>query len=259
MRYGGHEGEYGGYGKLIANPTFTGTGRGVPMNLVECGIPFVVASSGSMADNGAISGLTALPETYSGGCYLYLPANAISAGSAAGWYWAVMSSTTAGTVYNSTYTTGIPAAGTATAFATTGPGAFTGHTGAVAVTIPIPILLANSTIRFRVLFLHTNSVGTKTHDIKFSGSGGTQIFANNYTTTAYVTVDGVLTNSNTTAKQIGLNTASNAAYAAPAGPSFHSADTSGATSLYINTLHGTATDNSIIRSISVEILYGPAT
>lgn len=24
MRYGGHEGEYGGYGKLIANPTFTG-------------------------------------------------------------------------------------------------------------------------------------------------------------------------------------------------------------------------------------------
>jgi hypothetical protein len=239
----------------FANPTFTGTGRGVPMNLVECGIPFIVASSGSMADNGALTALTALPETYSGGCYLYLPANAISAGSAAGWYWAVMSSTTAGTVYNSTYTTGIPAAGTATAFVTTGPGAFTGHTGVVAVTIPIPILLANSTIRYRVQFQNTNSGNNKTHDIKFSGSGGTQVYANILTTTTFAYVRGEITNSNNTGKQISIASVAGSVdiQALPA------ADTSAATSLYINTVHAVATDNAVIRRIGVEILYGPAT
>lgn len=121
--------------------------------LLSSGIPFIKASSGSMGNNGAVSGLATLPKTYSSGAYLYLPASAISAGSAAGWYWFVASSATAGTVYNSTYTSGIPRPGTATAFATTGPGAFTGTTSAVtawSVTLPANLMGINGTVDVQV-------------------------------------------------------------------------------------------------------------
>lgn len=93
-------------------------------------VPVGIAPSGTMGNNGALTLGTALHATYSGGIYLYFPANAISSGSAAGFYWVVMSSTTAGMVYNNTYTPGSPPARPAsnTAFSTTGPGAYTGVT-----------------------------------------------------------------------------------------------------------------------------------
>jgi hypothetical protein len=101
-----------------------------PYSPFQNGIPMILPSSGSMADNGAVTLTTALPATYSS-CYVYLPANAISAGSAAGLYYAVMSSTTVGTVYNNTYTGGEATIPTSpTAFATTGPGAFAQTTAA---------------------------------------------------------------------------------------------------------------------------------
>lgn len=137
------------------------------------GIPFIKASSGTMGNNGAVSGMTALPQTYSGGAYLYLPSSAISAGSAAGWYWFVGSSTTAGTVYNSTYTSGIPVAGTATAFSTTGPGAFTGATGAitaVSVTIPATLIGANGTVELDYAYVFNNTVGNKVNAVSFGGT-----------------------------------------------------------------------------------------
>ncbi len=105
--------------------------------LFRCVTPFIIVSSGSMGNNGALTVTTALPWTPIRS-YVYLPANAISAGSAAGWYYAVFSSTTAATVYNNVYD---PASGiepvvptSPTAFATTGPGAYTqdvaaGHQG----------------------------------------------------------------------------------------------------------------------------------
>src|ERR1043165_8686523 len=104
-----------------------------PVGLSTSGIPFIKASSGTMGNNCAISAMTALPRTFSGGAYLWLPAGAIAAGvpAAASWYWFVASSTTAGTCYNSTYTSGTPTAGTLTAFSTTGPGAFTGSASAM--------------------------------------------------------------------------------------------------------------------------------
>jgi len=109
-----------------------------PYTALSTGIPFVMASSGTMGNNGALSGLTAVAATYPA-AYVYLPANAISAGSAAGWYYAVFSSTTAATVYNNTYTSGVPTVpGSPTAFATTGPGAYTQTTG---VYIPGPQML----------------------------------------------------------------------------------------------------------------------
>jgi hypothetical protein len=148
---------------------FTG-GTGVPIAYCLGGIPFIKAPSGSMANNGAVSGMTALPDTYVGGAYLWLPASAISAGSGAGWYWFVGSSTTAGTVYNSTYTSGIPVAGVTTAFATTGPGAFTGDTGvvtAVSVTLPANVLKLSGRAWFDGSMQVNGTAGAKVITINF--------------------------------------------------------------------------------------------
>lgn len=146
-----------------------------PFTLISSsGIPFIKASSGIMGNNGAVSAMTALPRTYSGGAYLYLPANAISAGSAAGWYWFVASSTTAGTVYNSTYTSGHPSVGVTTAFSTTGPGAFTGATGSnlagPSLTIPGGLMGRNGRFMVDMGVSNNNSVNTKTTAVTFGGT-----------------------------------------------------------------------------------------
>lgn len=157
--------------------------------LSASGIPFIKASSGTMGNNGAISAMTALPRTYSNGAYLYLPANAISAGSSAGWYWFVGSSTTAGTVYNSTYTSGPPAIGTATAFSTTGPGAYTGVTTAVvgpSITLPANAMGANGQVEITSGYGFNNSAGTKTMEVLFGGSAIVSA------TTATTTTSGIM-------------------------------------------------------------------
>lgn len=136
-----------------------------PYTLLSNGIPFVIPSSGTMGNNGALSGITAVPVAYPS-AYVYLPANAIQAGSAAGWYYAVFSSTTAATIYNNPYTSGVPTIpGSPTAFASTGPGAYTQTTGAY---IPGPqarlgpsSLGVNGIVRWDVHVTNNNSGGNK--------------------------------------------------------------------------------------------------
>lgn len=135
--------------------------------LSQSGIPFIKASSGTMGNNGAISAMTALPRTFSNGAYIYLPAGAVAAGvpAAATWYWFVASSTTAGTVYNSTYTSGTPRVGTLTAFATTGPGAYTGSIAtitAVSIVVPANSMGLNGRVDVRFGFSQNSTAGNKT-------------------------------------------------------------------------------------------------
>lgn len=98
-------------------------------DLIQSGVPMVLPSSGSIGNNGALTLTTALPYAYPA-AYMYFPAGSIAAGSAAGWYFVAMTTTTAGTIYNNTYTTGKPVVPSSpTAFVTTGPGAYTQTTG----------------------------------------------------------------------------------------------------------------------------------
>lgn len=92
-------------------------------------IPVGIAPPGTMGNNGAVTFSTALPFQFSG-AYLYYVANAISSGSAAGFYWTVPSSTTVAVVYNNTYTPGgaLTRPASPTAFVTTGPGAYVAPT-----------------------------------------------------------------------------------------------------------------------------------
>ena len=90
---------------------YTGS-RWVPINgqcvLAQLALPVVKAPTFTGTTNGAITLGTATPQIYSK-CYMYFPANSLLAAQAAGFYYVEMSSTTAGVVYNNTYT---PAGGT---------------------------------------------------------------------------------------------------------------------------------------------------
>lgn len=181
----------------------------VPYVLAQWCVPVMAASSGSMGNNGAVTAMTALDRTISG-AWVFFPASAISAGSAAGFYWFVGSSTTAGTVFNSTWDgLSVPTAGTATAFSTTGPGAFTGvTTEQVAVTITIPALAANSSLEIDSLWNVTNNANAKTPRIRIgaagAGTGGTAMFGPSPASIQAFAAKSVIRNNNSTSAQIGL-------------------------------------------------------
>lgn len=95
------------------------------------GVPMVRPPSGSFDDNGAITLVTALPTTYSTGCYLLCQADAIAVGVPDGMYFAIMSSPTQGIVYNNTWTesVGMPSIiANPTPFVCTGAGAYVADT-----------------------------------------------------------------------------------------------------------------------------------
>lgn len=152
---------------------------------IGSGIPFIVANTGSFGNNGALTLGTALAATYSGGAYMYFPANAIVAGSLAGWYWTVMSSSTLGVAYFNTYVGGPVAAPLLLVpFVVTGPGAYTGVITAVTgPSIQLPaanIVQAASAVRVSAQYAHNNSAGAKTKTITL---GGTVIMTEADTTT----------------------------------------------------------------------------
>ncbi|MGZ8924563.1 MAG: hypothetical protein ACXW2E_01640 [Nitrososphaeraceae archaeon] len=167
--------------------------------------PIGLPSSGSIGNNGALSGLTALNSTYSQGIYLYFPANAIVAGSAAGLYYTVMSSTTAGTIYNNVYTTGNPTIPSSpTAFSTTGPGAYTQTTATDITLASIPVIGGtmgiNGQLFAEVLFDYKNSANNKLMKVKL---GSTSFMAPSaLTTTNTLRINGRIHNSNSTALQL---------------------------------------------------------
>lgn len=140
----------------------------------QSGVPMILQSSGTIGNNGALSAITALPQTYSGGCYMYFPANAIVAGSAAGMYFVIMSSTTAGTIYNNPYSSGIPVIPAApTPFVTTGPGAYTQTTGAAITLFSLPIpggsIGLNGVLECHIYVANIGNANAKTMTLSLGG------------------------------------------------------------------------------------------
>ena len=157
-------------------------GQNVVQELTSCvivGAPFAIAntsSGGIAAATGAVTLGTALTATYSGGIWLWFPSTAF-ASSAAGWYWTVMSSSTAGVVYNITLGSQIPYIPTAAAVAAAGTAVgtgsgYTGSTSAETVTIPLnPNLLgACGYARITAAFGFTNNSDNKTTAIALGGT-----------------------------------------------------------------------------------------
>lgn len=128
-------------------------------------VPMILPSSGSMANNGALTLTTALDQAYPS-AYFYMPAGAIVTASAAGFYYGTMSSTTAVTLFNNPYVSGSPTIpGSPTAFATTGPGAYTQTTGsgliASQINLAASTLGAYDEVQIHGIISYNNSAGAK--------------------------------------------------------------------------------------------------
>lgn len=217
--------------------------------LGKAGIPFIIASSGSIGDNCAITAMTATAVTYAN-AYIYLPADAISAGSAAGWYFFQGSSTTAGTCFNNTYTSGLPTIpGSPTAFATTGPGAFVGDTTTrdiISVSLPANSLGNNGCIGIVALYSNNNSAGTKTYNSQF---GGTNVYNNTATTTTVSRTGTDVCNRGEADLQVASAASlNNFGVAGGTNPQVLTNDTTGAVTVAIRGGHGTATDHIVLES-----------
>lgn len=141
--------------------------------LGQSGLPMIVAGSGSMGNNGALTLTTALGTTYPN-AYVYMPAAAIAAGSLAGWYYTTFSSATAGTLFNNTYANGTPVIpASPTAFVSTGPGAYTGSSAAqtaYSLSITANTLGINGGIRASLAASYTNTAANKTFTLAYDGT-----------------------------------------------------------------------------------------
>lgn len=244
-----------------SNVSYLGVAGAVPF-VLKSAIPFIHASSGSMGNNGALTGLTALPTTYSGGAWVLYPAGAIAAGipAAPAWLWTVFSSATAGTVFNSTYTSGMPTLGAATAFVTTGPGAFTGditERAGPTIAIPAGAIGPNGRMTIDHEWAATNNANAKTSTLRFSGAAGTLLSQTAMTSDVVETLTTRF--SNRGAQNVnwgvttGVSTGASVRVTARTDPGI---DTSVATSVVLAVNKGTATDNHILESWAIRIEFG---
>lgn len=235
-----------------------GTGTGIILG--QSALPMISLSTGSIGNNGALTAITALPRTIAN-CYVFVPAGAIAAGvpAAATWYFAQFSSTTAATIFNNIYTTGVPTIpASPTAFATTGPGAYVGNTTEVGVLITVPAnaMKLNGGIRGRCDFGHTNSANNKVPRARFGGIAGTQLTGGTCTTTTGATLDFHTTNAGLATSQTGGGrTVNSAAAVINAGINVvTSVNTAADTTVALAMTPANATDNQWIENFIVELV-----
>lgn len=230
---------------------------GVSPSFFKSGIPIISCSTGSMANNGALTAITALPTTYSGGAWVNLPAGAIAAGVPAAQtsYWAVFTTSQAATIYNNIQpATGFPTPPTTlTPFVTTGPGVFAGITAAtVLLTVPLPggSMGANGELRVTLAGNYTNSSGTKAFTVKL---GATAYLSNTPTTTTNMYSNLLISNSNAQTINKGfwadINVGSTSTI-------YGAIDTSTAQNITFNITDNTATDNFVLDSVLIELIPG---
>lgn len=227
---------------------------GVPYVLYKGSIPFIGLSSGSVAANGAISGITALPAVYPD-AYCYFPANILATSNAAGWKYCTFSTTTAGVAFLDTYTSGQATIPASPAPVVDGKGAFTGDTGEeFGITISVPALAVNSSIRIAKSYFNTNNANAKTYRIRLSGNAGTVFVSTLGTSIAGGSNNTRIFNTGATNKQFSdMVGAANGTAAVTA--ILGTVDTSAATTLVFSLQRATATDNAVLIAPTVELLF----
>lgn len=238
------------------------TGQVQPYVLSNSAIPFIGLSTGSVSAAGAITGITALPRAFAN-AYCWFPANALATSIAAGWYYCTFSTTTAGTAFLNTYTSGAPTIPASPTAVTDGKGSFTGDTGeefGPTITVPANAIGANGALRVTTLWGYTNSAGTKTVKLRYSGNAGTAFLSASGTTTVSLSDSRLIINRGVTGSQIGVSDggANIPAFANPSAtnPVTASVDTTAASTLVLSITRNTATDNAIIESFLFELIYG---
>lgn len=242
---------------ILSNPTLTGVPQQASSLAAQWGLPVIVPSSGSIGNNGALTGITALPTTEAN-CWMYFPANAIFTGSAAGVYFVQMSSTTAGTIFNNILTSGAPyIPASPTPFVTTGPGAYTQiTTSAPLVTIPIlgGTMGANGAVRHKAAWLTPNNANAKQTQVTFGGSA-----AATYSPASqlWLGVERTLRNRGVTNAQVVMAASTSFptdVAAASSAATFLAINTANTQNLVFNGQIGTATDYMVLAGATVEVI-----
>lgn len=243
------------------NVSFTGgtiTGTNVPYVLSQSAIPFVGLSSGSVAADGSISGITALPRAYAN-AYCYFPANALATTIAAGWYYCTFSTTTAGVAFLNTYTSGKPAIPAAPTAVTDGKGAFTGVTTEIPgpqIALPAGAMGINGRFQIWSATACTNNANAKGFSYRWSGTGGTII--RNVSTASGLTYQEVFQVANrgrADLQSVSIST-SGGIFSGTAGAETALAiDSTAATTIVLGSLRGTATDNLVLLQYQIQVAY----
>ncbi len=232
-----------------------------PQKLAQSGIAFVWGPTGTMANNGADTLGTALPTTYANG-YILLPAGAIAAGvpAAVTWYFFQASSTTALTIFNNTYTSGIPTVpASPTAFVTTGPGAYTGVTGAQAgptISVAGGSLGVNGAIRVRHYWSVPNNANTKNPLISY---GGTTFYNASGASLAGLYSEHLIVNRGVANAQIGAPSNSIGLGTGTGGAGtfvYGSVNSANAQNLILQAKLAVATDFVVLEGFAAEVLSG---
>lgn len=220
--------------------------------------PICLAPTGTVAANGALTLGFALPTIYSGGIWQYFPAGAVFAGSAAGFYWTVMSSATVGTIYNDTRDPSIvnlfDAIGNTTAIVAAGPGAYTGtaaQTVVGSIQILANILGLDGAIEGELTWSFTSSASSKTGTTYF-GAGST---INNFsaTTTTGINTKILTRNRGVSNRQINNGTLG-VQTAATGALTYSSEDTTVNNNILIAPQKTAANDCMILESVIIKII-----
>ena len=220
-------------GIVYAGSTVSGYGQSIAVG----GVPMILQASGTVGNNGALSALNAVLDVIYPNCYLYFAADKIATGVTAGWYYTVMSSTTAGTVYNNKYVSGTPSIpATPVAFATTGGGAYVQVTGAInalTATLPAGAMGVNGALEIEYHLACTNNVNAKSYDVSI---GGTSMFTASLASVAGLSQNSLVKNQGKANRQ--------ATYALDetVTATFTAVDTSIARDVVFSMTHGTAAD-----------------
>lgn len=217
-------------------------------------IPMIVPSSGTIGNNGALSAITALPGTYTS-CYMSFPANAIAAGVPAGNYYVVMSSTTAGTIYNNTYTTGKPTIpASPTAFVTTGPGAYVQLTTAITLTQLTLRGGAMGPAGQLIIYPHHSIPSNANNKIMAITFGGSSIASWTDTTVAVEVRPTRLCNRDSVSRQVGTNWAG--FQTGSTTPIYTTINTAADVTISTTAQLAVATDYIIQESLLAQVAYG---
>lgn len=181
-----------GYGMFVSDGTYWKPQNGCLL-LQTAGLPMIVPASGTLSAGGALT----LAGTGTGfasltSCYLYVPANTTHSGDAAGWYYTVMSSATAGTIYRDRYdpTTELPPAIPASPTSCTAANSYTQVTSEVTAmqrTVPGGMMGVAGELIQHVHTMAQGATDSKTTNLKFGGSTSL-----NTSQTANVNVRGTL-------------------------------------------------------------------
>ena len=218
------------------------------------GIPTIIANSGTVATAGTITLGTALQLTYPQ-CWLYLPAGAIVGGEA-GWYYAIMSSTTAGQVYTNyraTMTQPLALGAAATLTAAVGSNsAYTGVTGAIqmaAAVIPAGSMGANGAVIVEGNWSHNSTAGAKVAGVLF---GGSTVLTVSGTTTLGVDIRKRVQNRSAAVQQIRVAVDTGAVQSV--APTLLTVDTTADVTVSLTGNLAVATDTQVLENFLIELL-----